>query len=101
MLYDKRWDVKESETVRVLRAARERIERGWCQGTGLDERGNVCALAALGGQFRDGQTMFADRAMRLLRDAIGGRCVPEWNDAPGRTKSDVLAAYDRAIAAAR
>ncbi len=102
MLYDpKRWDVKESETVTILRAARERIERGWCQNEGMDADGNVCALVALGEQFTYGQDLFRSEPMRLLREAARSLCIPEWNDAPGRTKSDVLAAYDRAIAAAR
>jgi hypothetical protein len=37
----------------------------------------------------------------FFRKAIGGHCIPEWNDTPGRTQVEVVAAFDRAIALAR
>lgn len=42
------------------------------------------------------------RALDALRDAIGGTdTVIAWNDAPERTHAEVLAAFDKAIAAER
>ena len=39
-------------------------------------------------------------AHSLFWEAIGGASIPTWSDAPNRTKAEVLAAFDRAIALA-
>lgn len=38
-------------------------------------------------------------AMALFATIVGDTNVPAWNDAPTRTHAEVLAAFDRAIAA--
>lgn len=38
------------------------------------------------------------RALKALANAAGTDCIVEWNDAPGRTHAEVMAAYDLAIA---
>lgn len=89
-----------------LRAGRERIARGWCQhdfarkadGTptdGLDpEAVTWCAYGAA----HDDQ-----RVERVLESALnefaGTYLLATWNDKSDRTQADVLALYDRAIAA--
>jgi hypothetical protein len=104
MLYDpKKWampEVRESETVEALKAARAMIERRWCPQGGSDEQGGVCALVAVIRQYpRPGQKY--EPTMRFLREALDWKCIPEWNDTPGRTQAEVVAAFDRAIALAR
>jgi hypothetical protein len=99
MLWDPRRDVKESETVTILRAARERIERGWCQGIGSIGH-SFCALVALSTLFAP-EDALDNEPLRLLRKAVGQERIIEWNDAPGRTKADVLEAFSRAIELAR
>jgi hypothetical protein len=89
----------------ILRAGKNAIEtRGWCQGDELaihgPPNGPCCAATAIGPYEDD---PFDFRAVNLLRQAagIGGDMgLATWNDAPERTKADVLAAYDKAIAAA-
>lgn len=88
-------------THEVLVAARNLIDRkGWSPyasgGPTMPEAaqcaGLACAAAngALGGVSLD--------ASRALREVVGGD-VYDWNDAPGRTKEEVLTAFDEAIAA--
>ena len=87
----------------VLAAARGLIEeRGWVQGLFRGPEGQICAREAL--------NVACDRSLRrhlfdrfstgALRDVIGtsflGVCG--WNDAPGRTKQEVLAAFETAEA---
>lgn len=103
MLYDKRWDkitIAESKTVRALMLARARIEIiGWSQNYGRDQDDNTCPLIAITEQFASLE--FAAEPLRFFRKAINHRCIPEWNEAPGRTKDDVLRAFDLAIGLAR
>ena len=106
-------------TVEVLRKAKQAvIELGWQQGQyrKTETEGPCCALGAclvaVGAKLRRGysgideysadpETMEAFvRARRLLEKAVGGVVVWKWNDTPGRTQDEVLAAFDRAIALA-
>jgi hypothetical protein len=72
----------------ALIAGRRRIEEGWCQGA-VRKRGAVCAMGAISDNVE---------ALVVLYRAFGGPGIPRWNDMPGRSKEDVLALYDRAIA---
>jgi hypothetical protein len=92
----------------ALRAARAKIERGWCKNDyAVDEEGlsvlptnpratNFCAVGALRslGLHID---LFIE-AERALSSQIGWEVVVDWNDKRGRTKQDVLDLYDQAIA---
>jgi hypothetical protein len=92
MLYDKKWDQKlpqVDEVGRQLINAADYIEKhGWCQNTYWDEQGRVCALGAIrraNALTRDAN----DAAFKMLRFLDGS--VHGWNDAPGRTKEEVVA----------
>lgn len=88
--------------VEILRAGKANLlERGWCQGDYAalyaDKPRKCCAGTALpcgiGGMG----------ALEILKVANGiplSIGIGEWNDAPERTREDVLTAYDKAIAAA-
>lgn len=86
----------------ILRIAKDRIVRlGWCQG---DE--NACHGETLTGP-RCAATAFmsvvpVDHPIYDLFKKANGitTSIGTWNDAPERTLEDVLAAYDKAIAAA-
>lgn len=90
-----------SKIADILRAGKARIEdRGWGRGDGCSPpRGCYCVLTAIGGDEGD----FHYGAIRLFERANGigptesGISVIGWNDAPGRTQEEVLAAFDKAI----
>lgn len=103
----------------LLLSAREKIDtpEKWAQGDlGLDADGkpsqspdtSICfcmygALrAAIGGKSWDfpSDPSFME-ARRVLKRAINGAHISEFNDATERTHSEVLAAFDQAIALAR
>ena len=85
----------------LLLDAADLIERThWWNGKSVARpRPAYCALTAI--------TMAGDtHGVSLAHEAatyfshyvgIGDQRIPHWNDAPGRTKVEVLAAYDRAI----
>lgn len=97
----------------ILRAGKQRIETlGWGQGAGevlyanLHGRPNkCCALTAISG-LPDGSLELIDLHVAAIGmfELVNGFDSPSelvrWNDAPERTVADVLAAYDKAIAAA-
>jgi hypothetical protein len=98
MLFDpKKWampevPVRESETVETLKAARAMI--------GVD---GACIIEALA-MVTVFQSTEYESARKYMRRAIAlSECesLPEWHDAPGRTRAQVIAAFDRAIALAR
>lgn len=84
-----------------MRAAKGLIQRSWVQG---DEAVfaspplGCCVATACQRIFRNGDK--ANTAVLLFKDANGipkEMPIGEWNDAPERTKADVLAAFDKAI----
>ena len=99
-------------TAEVLRAARAKIEQGWCQGesargsrgTYIDpaasEAQEWCPLGALDYVCYRNAYSYYDGARTALAKAMRSASVSDWNDMLGRTKEEVLAAFDRAIAAA-
>ncbi len=97
MLWDKKWDSKvQTEPWRIaLNDAADCIERrGWIQRRLSDEHG-VCALAALvfSGHYD------CQEAREKLKIHISGKpwlSLADWNDAPGRTKEEVIAAFRNA-----
>ncbi len=108
MLYDKRWDApatKEGPVVNGLKRARGFVERGWCQHMGADAKGNVCMSGALNRATCHNHSAYLRGEVDAVRfavvKAIGWENIPAWNDRPGRTKEEVLAAIDRAIEIAR
>jgi hypothetical protein len=88
-----------SATVEVLQAARALIDTPdkWTQGTYDDGEGRRCIVAALDAA----RNRIPERcAQGTLRATVGGEPLSQWNDAPGRTHAEVMAAFDRAIEAA-
>jgi hypothetical protein len=99
----------------LIRARQILAEDGWCQGVLWDDRGRVCAIGAL---IRGHDLPWQDDRRPIL-PALGALaeanqlppaneygCSPEaqlqisvvkWNNAAGRTKEEVLDAFDRAI----
>lgn len=106
------------EALAVLTRARAYVEEGWVQGTGYlsDEGGNVikrCAGQAiqdayyavhgskvagcLCGSCPTPDNGAFNTAMREFQVTIRYDNIPHWNDTNGRTKTEVLAAFDATI----
>lgn len=92
----------------VLKKARALVARGWCQGAAARARNNrrvatdhagasrFCAWGALAraaGPKEHGMR----EATYLLCAILKVNGLSDFNDAKGRTKAEVLAAFDRAI----
>ena len=80
----------------VLNGAADLIERdGWCQGTFRDG-GARCASRAIGDAAENTKNPhgpdWSDAAHICLRKLTGHWFVSGWNDKPGRTKAEVVAA---------
>lgn len=74
----------------VLNGAADLIERdGWCQGTPQGD-GPVCAGVAIC-RSSNGVRLQTEAITRLTRHT-GWSSVIGWNDSPGRTKTEVVAA---------
>lgn len=86
------------DVTKLLIEGRERIEQGWCQRR-TRHRGAVCAVGAL---YPTDYGIFLLAVQRLGRaaglESVDCGEIPHWNDAPERTKAEVLAVYDSAIA---
>jgi hypothetical protein len=85
----------------MLVDARQQLDQGWCQHR-TRQRGSACMIGSLSVSDYD---VFVD-AERLLLDAIRDlghlhASVAAFNDAPARTKHQVLQVYDRAILQSR
>lgn len=89
-------------TAEVLRAARALIDtpEKWGQGFNSRRPGTCCALEALEAVAQTTGTDHhaADDALRIAVP-LSGVYTTTWNDARSTTHADVLAAFDRAIAA--
>src|SRR4051812_5683885 len=85
-------------TLEVLMKARAEVEKGWCKFALEDRNGNCCALGAL---VRTGEEW--PRGARVLGELLDPTpscgSIATFNNAPETTKADVVALYDRAIAA--
>lgn len=92
----------------ILRAGKARLlELGWCQGDEAalyaDEPRKCCAATAIPLMGTDRECFVRTiAACDFLKKTIGleNGQLSAWNDDPERTLEDVLAAYDKAIAAA-
>lgn len=96
------------DAVAVLREARKLLDRGWCQGAlALDDKGSKiyekspaacrwCLLGAIGAAS-NWRHAPSKKAISMLRVSTEWEQPANWNDAPGRTQAEVLAAVDRAV----
>lgn len=95
----------------ILRKARELIEtKGWTQGAyARSAKGEpvdwynkracqFCLNGAL--NYAEGLAFVSYDGRELIREAVGQPNTIKWNDEPTRTKAEVLAVFDRAIALA-
>jgi hypothetical protein len=91
MLYDPRWNKKSLRWRKILCDAADLIEeRGWAQFEYFDGYG-YCIHGAIN-KVTKGQKYQRRKAKAQLREMLGVEWLPEWNDMPGRTKAQVLAA---------
>jgi hypothetical protein len=76
-----------------LRAAREIIKtpERWWNGIGHEAVGRDCAWTALL------RVKAPTMAHSIFSTVIGDPSIQSWNDTPGRTHAEVLAAFDKAI----
>ena len=93
--------------VEVLKAAREKIAQGWTQGSyakdvlGLPDGGkhavSFCSVGAMWAVERD--ICKVEVACEAFRRALPRKwiSITDWNDAPSRTKKQVLDTFDKAI----
>lgn len=89
-----------SEMLEVLKKAREKINNGWCQGDYVNEEGCVCTVGAVELTIGRESILFyptLDFLTKFLPKYSD--CVIYYNDHPSTTKEDILALFDKAIAA--
>lgn len=92
------YQVSIMSTAGVLRAARALLERqGWCQGVYRNMNGSYCAAGALRAVCDDFSTNNS-AAVLILRSVPGALLLSDWNDAPERTRDEILEAFSKAIA---
>lgn len=89
-------------TKQTLIEARERIsdQAAWGKGRrGLDRKFDTCCAAEAIEEAAPGFGQYEARctAFNALRRAAKCKHITGWNDAPGRTHAEVLAAFDKAI----
>lgn len=91
-------DTDLSIVTKTLLMARDRIERGWCQGQAHAPHG-VCLLGALyDAPGEKARKMAVSRMMIAIKNTgFAAGSISEYNDVPGRTKEEILAIIDDAI----
>ena len=93
---------KRKQTIQDLEASRDIIEKyGWIQGDlGNTEQG-FCMMGAIDQHIHteehDSNPGRFYRAYKTLRLVIGHNHISEWNDKEGRTKEEVITAFNQAI----
>lgn len=91
---------KFKTTKDLLVFGKSRIEQyGWIQHRFGTKAVGFCMAGSMipdGGRVSE----FANAADQCLRKVIGENSIGKWNDMPGRTKEEVLEAFDKAIALA-
>lgn len=89
--------MKYSEQVRKdSKAAADYIRKhGWCQGTTREfDGGPCCALGAVWSVCGSLGGFNTEELERAIKSEIDGS-IPNWNDAKGRTKEEVIAVFER------
>lgn len=82
----------------LIEAKRLLVEKGWCQNKFSNLEGNLCAMEAI--VLASPSLDFRFYPFELMIRVINERWISDWNDHPDRTKEEVLAAFDKAIAMA-
>jgi len=64
-------------------------QKGWCQGKLMNNQGEVCMAGAI--QMATYQSVaLQGKALKLMHKTLG-TLISRWNDAPERTKDEVIA----------
>jgi hypothetical protein len=98
----KQFTVVDDEVAGVLRQSRELVANGWHRGWTrklIGDKYHFCALGAMTEAWwsaRD-RVALSDVLSRFHAALPPGFGVAGFNDAPGRTKEEVLAVFDKAI----
>jgi hypothetical protein len=88
-------DSKHYETAETLAVAKVFLEEaGWAQGVRRDHYGRMCMDGALCCASPNKDVWW--EGIQVLHDTVND-FVTLWNDEPGRTKAQVLRAFDKAI----
>jgi hypothetical protein len=106
MLYDPKWapppaEIELKPWQQLLLDAAALIDKvGWCQGTAVNHQGQLCAAGAMYYSnkvvYLHGDLSVYNEARNHFLDTIKDHNVPTWNDAPGRTQEEVVAAMRKA-----
>jgi hypothetical protein len=98
MLHDPQWQVRHQAKQVLLDAARYIETHGWCQGA-LQHKGRVCIFGAINAAGGHSDMAASRTVVEMLRRATHTPAwsnIAAWNDTPGRTKAQVIAALKRA-----
>lgn len=90
---------RDLNIIGLLRHSYGIIDKGWCQlaeKTQTPEGWQYCAFAALKKSSSNLGRVFRSRII-IEQQVLGGANLLRFNDAPGRTKEEVLEVFDRAI----
>jgi hypothetical protein len=79
-----------------LIAGRRNIEAGWVQNF-TRTRNGVCVIGALGNYYNRAVDLLLAAVAQVDPEAFRTRNITAFNDRPGRTKQEVLEAFDRAV----
>lgn len=83
----------------LLAAARYIEEHGWCQGSWSQPDGSVCLWGALRAIVVGDHGSFSREDWEPLAERLPlGKFAAAWNDEPGRTEAEVIAALRAAAA---
>jgi hypothetical protein len=98
MLFDPKWETPKVEVLphqQFLSDMADLIEtNGWCQGNLKNRQGNFCIVGAhLELSWR--RRAVSNQAFAALKRRLGDN-ISLWNDAPGRTKEEVIELIRRA-----
>lgn len=92
--------------VAALKDARSRVDRAWCGGKARDRGDKVCLMVAIY-EASNYDAEISHKSAELVAEVVGRRypaAVPNiifFNDAPGRTREQVIDVLDRAADRAR
>lgn len=92
--------MRKREVIAALKRARKLIAKGWTQHEMRASHSGVvcyCAVGALCEATRENTLLYYAAKDRIV--PFTGRGVIQFNDAEGRTQEEVLAVFDKAIAA--
>jgi hypothetical protein len=83
----------------LLDAASLIEQKGWCQGSAMMDDASCAAWAITQAARNLSQYDYglAEHVGNRLARIVGARSIPFWNDAPGRTKEEVIAAMRAAV----